>query len=90
MPSKEDNRPNRLTVHVHPLGTSQLVETLVDPKAKLERDGGKPTVRRRNGSVIGTEERQGQLMYYLDCASCGIKTYGATVLRRCPSCHNVP
>lgn len=90
MPSKPDNHPNRPTVHVHPLGASQLVETLVDPEAKLERDVGKPTVPRKNGSRIGSEEREGKLMYYLDCASCGIKSHNITMFRRCPSCGNVP
>jgi rubrerythrin len=89
------------TLNVYGPGTARFVKHLLDPKAKLhrprlkgptllERAAAKPTVPRKNGSRIGSEERRGELMYYLDCASCGIKTYGATVPRRCPSCHNVP
>jgi|GEM_PF-1813292 hypothetical protein len=82
-------------------GTARFVKHFLDPKVKLhtrlrgptrlERDAARPTVPRKNGSGIGTEQRRGELIYYLDCASCGIKTtYGAADrIRRCPSCHNV-
>ncbi len=51
---------------------------------------GSPTVPRRNGSRLSTEGKRGQEVYRLDCASCGVTTFGAAdIFRRCPACHNV-